>query len=36
MFIGNIKDMEKIPMQVPGASGAFKQVAVGPRQGRCV
>lgn len=33
MFIGNVKDMKMIPMTVPGANGAFKQVAVGPAQG---
>lgn len=33
MFVGNVKDMEKIQMKMPGANGAFKQVAVGPEQG---
>ena len=33
MFGGNVKDMEKIQMKMPGANGAFKQVAVGPEQG---
>lgn len=33
MFVGNIKDMPEIPMTMPGAQGAIKQVAIGSKQG---
>lgn len=33
MFVGNLLDVEKIAMNVPGAKGAFKQAAIGPKEG---
>lgn len=33
MFVGHMKDIKKTEMMVPGAVGAHKQVAIGPKEG---